>query len=132
MVRQHRVFAFIIYISDDKARLTRWDRAGGIVSTPIDLKKNPEQLLNFVYRLALMSRAELGEDPTVELATEDEVQKLRDNCYTLFTRWLVPDTETRLDVTDRDTKWISTRRWWQACSTVLSPAIRLYTSYLAQ
>ncbi|KAI0682917.1 hypothetical protein BC835DRAFT_1397757, partial [Cytidiella melzeri] len=40
------------------------------------------------------------------------------------------DTETRLDVTDRDTKWISTRRWWQACSTVLSPAIRLCTSCL--
>ncbi|KAI0690797.1 hypothetical protein BC835DRAFT_1521480 [Cytidiella melzeri] len=79
MVRQHRVFAFIIYISDDKARLTRWDRAGCIVSTPIDLKKNPEQLLNFVYRLALMSRAELGEDPTVELATNEEVQKLRDD-----------------------------------------------------
>ncbi|KAI0685777.1 hypothetical protein BC835DRAFT_1420934 [Cytidiella melzeri] len=54
------------------ARLTRWDRAGCIVSTPINLKKNPEQLLNYVYRLALMSRAELDEDPTVKLATEEE------------------------------------------------------------
>ncbi|KAI0690796.1 hypothetical protein BC835DRAFT_1417547 [Cytidiella melzeri] len=76
MVRQHRVFAFIIYISDDQARLTRWDRTGCIVSTPIDLKKNPEHLLNFVYRLAFMSRAELGEDPTVELATDEEVKDL--------------------------------------------------------
>ncbi|KAI0690799.1 hypothetical protein BC835DRAFT_1521481 [Cytidiella melzeri] len=76
LVRQHRVFAFIIYISDDQARLTRWDRTGCIVSTPIDLKKNPEQLLNFVYRLAFMSRAELGEDPTVELATDEEVKDL--------------------------------------------------------
>ncbi|KAI0690793.1 hypothetical protein BC835DRAFT_160717 [Cytidiella melzeri] len=96
MVRQHRVFAFIIYISNGKARLTRWDRAGCIVSTPIDLKKNPEQLLNFVYRLALMPRAELGEDPTVELATEEEVQKLRDD-YELKNPYAIARAKDILD-----------------------------------
>ena len=77
MVRQHRTFVFLIYILNAHARITRWDRAGCIVSTPIDLMNEPEQLLNFIHRLALMSDDELGFDTTAVLASEEEVDELQ-------------------------------------------------------
>ena len=76
MVRQHRTFAFLVYIVADKARITRWDRAGCIVSSPISLATEPEKLLNFFYRLALMSEEDLGFDTTAVLASPDEVKEL--------------------------------------------------------
>ncbi|KAI0682340.1 hypothetical protein BC835DRAFT_1424562 [Cytidiella melzeri] len=35
MLRQHRAFVFILYIVDKEAFLTRWDRVGCIISTPV-------------------------------------------------------------------------------------------------
>ena len=77
LLRQHRVFTFLIYVSGTKARLTRWDRTGCVVSSPIDLKKEPMKLLYFVYLLGLMSPAELGYDDTAVLATDEEIRSLR-------------------------------------------------------
>ena len=77
LCRQHRVFTFLIYVSGTKARLTRWDRTGCVVSSPIDLKKEPMKLLYFVYLLGLMSPAELGYDDTAVLATDEEIRSLR-------------------------------------------------------
>ncbi|KAI0695378.1 hypothetical protein BC835DRAFT_1414894 [Cytidiella melzeri] len=77
MVRQHRVFVFILYIVDKEAFLTRWDRVGCIISNPVNYIKEPAKILNFVYRLALMSRDELGYDTTAEPATSAEVQMLK-------------------------------------------------------
>ncbi|KAI0090940.1 hypothetical protein BDY19DRAFT_886069 [Irpex rosettiformis] len=76
MVHQHRTFVFIVYIAGDQARITRWDRAGCIVSTPINLTNEPWKLLKFVYYLGLMSNEELGYDTAAVLATEDEVNEL--------------------------------------------------------
>lgn len=78
MLCQHRVSVFLIYIYKTKARLTRWDRTGCIVSTPIDLKKEPAKLLSFIFRLGLMSPKELGYDETAVLATPDEVRTLNE------------------------------------------------------
>ena len=76
LFRQHRVSTFLIYVCKTKARLTRWDRTGCIVSTPIDLEKEPEKLLSFIFRLGLMSPKELGYDETAVLATSAEIQEL--------------------------------------------------------
>ena len=76
LLRQHRVFTFLIYVCKTKARLTRWDRTGCIVSTPIDLEKEPAKLLSFIFRLGLMSPKELGYDETAVLATSAEIQEL--------------------------------------------------------
>ncbi|KAI0685725.1 hypothetical protein BC835DRAFT_1309836 [Cytidiella melzeri] len=78
MLRQHRAFVFILYIVDNEAFITRWDRVGCIITTPIKYMEEPAKILNFVYRLALMSRNELGYDTTAELATSAEVQMLKD------------------------------------------------------
>ena len=76
LYRQHRVSTFLIYVCKTKARLTRWDRTGCIVSTPIDLEKEPAKLLSFIFRLGLMSPKELGYDETAVLATSAEIQEL--------------------------------------------------------
>ncbi|KAI0685724.1 hypothetical protein BC835DRAFT_1420965 [Cytidiella melzeri] len=73
MLRQHRAFVFILYIVDKEAFLTRWDRVGCIISTPVKYIKEAAKILNFVYRLALMSRDELGYDTTAEPATSAKV-----------------------------------------------------------
>ena len=78
MLRQHRTFAFIVYISRDKARLTRWDRTGCIASTPIDLILEPEYLLNFIYRLAKMQARERGYDTSAVLATAEELRRFQE------------------------------------------------------
>ena len=76
MLRQHRTHVFMVYIHRNMARLTRWDRAGCIVTTPFNFKANPEMLLNFVYRIVQMSDAERGYDTTAKLATADEIAML--------------------------------------------------------
>jgi hypothetical protein len=78
MLRQHRTSVFIIYVLRDMVRLTRWDRTGCIVSSPIKFTEEPEKLLNFVYRLALVSDDKLGYDTTAVLATAEEVEKLQE------------------------------------------------------
>ncbi|KAI0693723.1 hypothetical protein BC835DRAFT_1415742 [Cytidiella melzeri] len=77
MVRQHRTFVFILYFADKKACITRWDRNGCIVSSSVNYKKEPEKILNFVYRLALMEDCGLGYDTSAVLATEAELEALR-------------------------------------------------------
>ena len=76
LLRQHRTSVFLVYVRKTKARLTRWDRTGCIVSTPIDLDKEPAKLLSFIFRLGLMSPKELGYDETAILATSSEIREL--------------------------------------------------------
>ncbi len=78
MIRQHRSFVFVGYICRDKFRLTRWDRAGCVVSAPVDFVAEPAKLLNFIYRVSLMSEEELGYDTKFELASEKEIEALQE------------------------------------------------------
>jgi hypothetical protein len=102
MLRQHRTSVFIIYILKDMVRLTRWDRTGCIVSSPIKFTQEPDKLLNFVYRLALMSDAKLGYDTTAVLATAEEVEKLQEarqklrNSYARERAKDILDTKTQI------------------------------------
>lgn len=77
MLRQHRTFVFILYISHHHARLTRWDRTGCVVSSPIDIRQEPHHILNFVYRLARMTPAERGHDSTVVFPGDEEMKKFK-------------------------------------------------------
>ncbi|KAF9814321.1 hypothetical protein IEO21_05164 [Rhodonia placenta] len=74
---QHRVFCFLIVICRREARLLRHDRAGIVFTRPFDLVDGPMPLYSFLYRLNNMSRRERGYDPTVALATEEEVDAMR-------------------------------------------------------
>lgn len=83
---QQRQHLFTVHISGQLARLARWDRAGCVITEPIDLRGCPELLLDFVYRLARASRAQQGYDPHAQLATPDEVDKLKE--YKTENKWL--------------------------------------------
>jgi hypothetical protein len=73
LLRQHRTHVFTIYISRRYVRLFRWDRAGIICTEPIDFDKEPEKLLNFVYRLAKLSSSSLGYGTSATLAKPDDI-----------------------------------------------------------
>lgn len=73
MLSQHRCFIFMVYIVRTKARLIRWDRAGAIVSKPIDLETKPLLLLNFFARLSSLSSEGRGRDPTVIPASPADI-----------------------------------------------------------
>ncbi|GBE81228.1 hypothetical protein SCP_0309550 [Sparassis crispa] len=77
LLRQHRLFCFMVFICKSHARLIRWDRAGAVVSAGFDYIEEPEKLHNFMYRLGKMNNVQRGYDPTVVLANPGEVEAMR-------------------------------------------------------
>ncbi|TFY61573.1 hypothetical protein EVJ58_g4427 [Rhodofomes roseus] len=75
--RQHRLHCFTIYVCKGKARVVRWDRAGAVVSTPIDFVEDPRPLQMVFWRYACMTQVQRGFDPTVSLATKAEIDAMR-------------------------------------------------------
>ncbi|KAJ2914720.1 hypothetical protein MD484_g5701, partial [Candolleomyces efflorescens] len=74
MNRQWRTFAFFILITDPYVYLIRADRAGLIVSAPIDFRTEPKNFLKFLWRYNFLSAEERGMDLTVRLATSEEAE----------------------------------------------------------
>lgn len=77
---QHRTHFYMVCLTRQHARLLRWDRAGALVSEPINLLEHPEQLLNFIHGFAQMSAAERGRDSAAILVEEgsEEFRRFRD------------------------------------------------------
>ncbi|KAI0316400.1 hypothetical protein OF83DRAFT_1245226, partial [Amylostereum chailletii] len=74
---QPRVFCLsIIFLGDCKARFIRWDRSGGIISELFDML-DTEYVTEFLWRMHHASREDLGLDPTVTVASEDEAKGAR-------------------------------------------------------
>ncbi|TCD65385.1 hypothetical protein EIP91_002749 [Steccherinum ochraceum] len=69
---QPRLFAFAVTIYQRKAYIMRFDPSGVIVAQPFDYTQQPEKLYTFFYRIARMTDAELGFDPTAELLANDD------------------------------------------------------------
>ncbi|KAJ3559565.1 hypothetical protein NM688_g266 [Phlebia brevispora] len=76
LLRQHRVFLFMVYITRTYARVIRWDRAAVVVSEPMDLQQTPHLLLNFISRLVTTSTRARGHDETVTFASQDQTDLL--------------------------------------------------------
>ena len=70
---QHRTHLFSISMVQGLARIFRWDRTGCIVTQAVDMK----DLTNFIFRLAQLTREQLGYDPTVQLASATEIARLK-------------------------------------------------------
>ncbi|GJE97324.1 hypothetical protein PsYK624_135400 [Phanerochaete sordida] len=75
LLHQHRVHVFMLHISHFAARVSRWDRAGCVVSEAIDLKGRLFD--DIVFRLAHLSQADIGFDDGAKLASPAQVEKLR-------------------------------------------------------
>ena len=70
---QFRTCVFSVGIFGKVARLFRWDRAGAIVSAPIEYSaEDNRELAEFFYRFDLMDPARRGWDPTVCDATAED------------------------------------------------------------
>ncbi|RPD73042.1 hypothetical protein L226DRAFT_465921 [Lentinus tigrinus ALCF2SS1-7] len=86
---QHRKHLHAVYVYKNRARLLYFDRQGGVVSEPFDYGTREHLTLHtFFWRIAHMSREELGFDPTVVLASEDEKNKMRDFAASAPTEYL--------------------------------------------
>jgi hypothetical protein len=72
--RQHRRFAFGIFIGDPYVRFIRWDRAGAIISESFDYRENGQPLVDFLWRFTHLSPVQRGIDDTVRLANPEETE----------------------------------------------------------
>ncbi|KAF8056960.1 hypothetical protein FPV67DRAFT_1430844 [Lyophyllum atratum] len=75
--RQHRRFAFTVFICDPYVRFIRWDRAGAVVSEKFDYRKNSRPLIDFLWRFTHHDDAGRGLDPTVVPATTHQAELAR-------------------------------------------------------
>ncbi|KAG5653653.1 hypothetical protein H0H81_011613 [Sphagnurus paluster] len=87
--RQHRVFAFSLFIAGTCMRFIRWDRPGAIVSELFDFHKQPDLLVEFLWRFSHLDHVGRGFDPTVRLASPAEAMLARE----ALAAW-DPNTET--------------------------------------
>ncbi|KAF8072160.1 hypothetical protein FPV67DRAFT_1667597 [Lyophyllum atratum] len=71
--RQHRCFAFTVYMGDPFVRFIRWDRAGAVISAKYNYREDSRPLMEFLWRFCHLTRAQRGWDPTVRLANPEEV-----------------------------------------------------------
>ena len=54
----------MVVVTGRKYRITRWDRAGTIVTISIDYYEHPDTLCEFLWRISHLSDERLGVDPT--------------------------------------------------------------------
>lgn len=71
--RQHRAFAFTVYIFGSYARFIRWDRSAVVVSERFNYKEESQPLVDFLWRFVHLDDKERGKDTTVRSATPAEV-----------------------------------------------------------
>ncbi|KAH9831786.1 uncharacterized protein C8Q71DRAFT_285114 [Rhodofomes roseus] len=79
MLSQGRLYAFVVGIYGDVARIFRFDRAGAICSAPFAYRDHPEILHEFLWRLfhpRTQGCAIVGEDPTMKLGTSADRKRV--------------------------------------------------------
>ncbi|KAM5541440.1 hypothetical protein V8D89_004994 [Ganoderma adspersum] len=77
LTNQHRRFAYAFYVKWKYARILYFDRAGAVISEPFDWTHSASLLHDFIWKAAHMTLEELGYDPTVQVASEPEIDLLR-------------------------------------------------------
>ena len=78
LARQPRTFVFTVALSGSRARLLRWDRAGGVATEAFDVCEQPELFCEFLWRFSQSTWAGRGHDTSVQPATEEEESLFRD------------------------------------------------------
>ncbi|GJE86553.1 hypothetical protein PsYK624_026330 [Phanerochaete sordida] len=81
MLRQHRTHVITFSLSGEEVRVYRWDRAGCVMTEPINLVENPWDFFDLLYALARIAKRDervWGYDETVTKATKKEIQLLED------------------------------------------------------
>ncbi|RDX51407.1 hypothetical protein OH76DRAFT_1555123 [Lentinus brumalis] len=74
---QHRQFCYGIYVWQCMARLCYFDRGGAIVSEDFNWTSTDSPLHDFLWRVAHMSRDDLGYDPTATLLEKTDEEQAK-------------------------------------------------------
>ncbi|KAI0794673.1 hypothetical protein C8Q74DRAFT_1445969 [Fomes fomentarius] len=72
---QHRTFSYAVDIADGMCRLAYVDRSGTLVSYPFNWTSTTSPLHTFLWKIAQLTPAQLGYDPTVTLASSLERER---------------------------------------------------------
>ncbi|KZT19813.1 hypothetical protein NEOLEDRAFT_1141577 [Neolentinus lepideus HHB14362 ss-1] len=94
---QHRAFLFQVIIFKNYARLLRYDRSGVIVSARFKYQETP-YLAQFLSRFSAMSGDQRGKDPTVSIATSEEIALAK----SILPQECIDETRPMLKVTISD------------------------------
>ncbi|KAF9484762.1 hypothetical protein BDN70DRAFT_849042 [Pholiota conissans] len=70
--RQHRNFLFMLFMTPKVARLLRWDRAGVVISSAFDYRKEAKILCQFLWQFGKATHAQRGCDTGVKWASARE------------------------------------------------------------
>ncbi|KAH9915211.1 uncharacterized protein B0H18DRAFT_1042164 [Fomitopsis serialis] len=102
---QGRLFAFVVGIYGDQARIYRFDRAGAMCSRRFEYKKRPEIFHEFLWRLLHPRLSEcrlVGEDPTMTPGTGADLDEVRSLTKARDPKWAsTQKTVRRIIVTDK-------------------------------
>ena len=112
---QHRVHLYAVYVFKDRARLLYFERQGALVSEPFTYgtRKNLH-LHTFFYRLAHMSREQLGLDPTVVPAKTEDVEAMLAYAPNAPTEYIEQQIYRALSTNSKDKKDGSNSSQWPA------------------
>ncbi|KAI5116114.1 hypothetical protein M0805_001984 [Coniferiporia weirii] len=72
-----RTHTFSVLVLGDIARIIRWDRAGAIVTEPIEYTKDSTSFAEFFRRFDQLTPEQRGHDTTVSTPTSEELAKAR-------------------------------------------------------
>lgn len=85
MQYQHRRHVFTLFIQDREMRFALWDRAGVLLSEPVDYLDNPDSLFKFLSGFMNANFVSQGYDETATLASPEQVRALErytpNECY---------------------------------------------------
>lgn len=96
--RQPLCFQYLVTIVGIHAHITRFDRAGLVVSELFNYGDNPSVFAEFYWAITHLSREKLGWDATATEATAEETQLLRDSLEEFKNNGISkPDTYTTFD-----------------------------------
>ncbi|KAI5116111.1 hypothetical protein M0805_001981 [Coniferiporia weirii] len=85
-----RTHVFSVLILGDTARFIRWDRAGAVVTEPIEYTKESTDFAEFFRRFDRLTPEQRGHDTTVSIPTAEELAKARE-AFTPIRRVLESD-----------------------------------------
>ena len=102
---QYRTHAFTILVFKEFSRLIRWDRAGAIVTAPINHDDDPF-LYDFLIRYDNASLETRGHDATVARLTEDNNKELMECARSVLE---LAETETLLSISIPDSSQTASR-----------------------
>ncbi|KAI0785637.1 hypothetical protein C8Q75DRAFT_735495 [Abortiporus biennis] len=78
MERQHRTHFFSVVTIAYTIRLLRWDRAGVVISEPVNFVKDLPRLIKFFYRFARLTSEQQGEDISIITPDDKDLSALED------------------------------------------------------